>query len=186
VTADDQATAPEGTGTAAPPPPQPPASGTPAPPAPPASAEPDVQLLLVKDKVDRYLRDLGVMTQNAHDGSFTFQSGSARVFVRCLRWGKNSTLVNVYAPVLYEVTPSPELYEHIATHADDYVFGHLSAAPQTEGTVTVMFTHTLLGDFLDPDELKQAVVGVVATSDGIDDELKAKFGGHRFHDDVTT
>lgn len=167
-------------------PPSPPgAPGGPPPPSPPgAPDQPNTQLLLLKDKVQRYLADLVGPIQLAPDGAFTFQSGSARVFVRCVSWGTDNTLVGVSAPVLFEVQPSPDLYEHIATHGDDYLFGHLSAAAQQDGSVTVMFTHTLLGDYIDPDELKHAVGGVISVADQIDDDLKTRFGGKRFHDDV--
>jgi hypothetical protein len=161
--------------------------GTPAAPPPPTAttAQPDTQLLMLKDKVQRYLSDLVGPLQLTATGDFSFQFGSARVFVNCTAFGDaGDTVVRVTAPVLFECKPSPDLYEHVATHADDYLFGHLSVQPQHDGTVSVMFTHILLGDFLDPEELKRAVGGVVTTADQIDDELKARFGGKRFHDDV--
>lgn len=163
----------------------------PSPPAPPApggdgAAQANTQLLVLKDKVQRFLADMVGGLQLTATGDFTFQFGSARVFINCASFGPaGDTLVRVTAPVLFECKPSPELYEHIATHSDDYLFGHLSAQTQQDGTVAVMFTHILLGDFLDPEELKRAVGGVVSTADQIDDELKTRFGGKRFHDDVT-
>jgi hypothetical protein len=141
-------------------------------------------VLLLKDKVQRYLADLIGSVELIPDGAYSFQTGSARVFVRCTPWGSDSTIVSVTCPILFECPASPELYEQIATHADDYLFGHLSATVQDDGTVMVMFTHTLLGDFLDPEELKHAVGALVTTADQLDDELQARFGGKRFHDDV--
>jgi hypothetical protein len=144
-----------------------------------------MQLLVLKDRVQRYLADLVGSVQLTPEGAFTFQVGSARVFVSCSVWeSTDSTLVAVACPVLSDCQPSPELYQHIATHANDYLFGHLWAQPQDDGTLVVMFTHTLLGDYLDPDELKHAVGGVVGTADQIDDDLKARFGGKRFDDDA--
>jgi Putative bacterial sensory transduction regulator len=167
------------------PPPEPPAP--PAPPAPeaPQAEEPNTHVLLLKDKVQRYLADMVGAVQLTPDGAYSFQAGSARVFVRCRPWGtSDNTLVNVICPVLFECPASPELYEHIALHADDYLFGHLSAQKADDGTISIYFTHTLLGDYLDPDELKHAVGGVVTTADQLDDQLKARFGGKRFHDDA--
>ena len=166
--------------------PSPTESERPAPPAespPPAAEQPDTQLLLLKDKVQRYLTDLAGMIQIAPNGMFTLQMGSARVFIDCTAWRQTGkTLVSVQSPVLIDCVPSAELYEHIATHANDYLFGHLSADPQTDGSVIVMFTHTLLGDYLDPDELKTAVLGVLSTVDQIDEDMKARFGGKRFQE----
>ncbi|MFT4089006.1 MAG: hypothetical protein QM658_17985, partial [Gordonia sp. (in: high G+C Gram-positive bacteria)] len=47
----------------------------------------------------------------------------------------------------------------------------------------VSLKHNLLGDFLDPEELMSAVYGLAFVADDVDDELKAKFGGLRFHED---
>lgn len=159
---------------------------TPSPPEspPPGAEQPDTQLLLLKDKVQRYLTDLAGTIQIAPDGLFTLKMGSARVFISCTSWAQTGkTLVGLECPVLIDCQPSAELYEDIATRANDYLFGHLSAAPQTDGSVIVMFTHTLLGDYLDPDELKTAVLGVLSTADQIDEDMKARFGGKRFQED---
>jgi Putative bacterial sensory transduction regulator len=150
----------------------------------PRPEEPNPHVLLLKDKVQRYLADMVGAVQLTPDGAYSFQAGSAQVFVRCMQWGTGDrTLVSIVCPVLFAAAPSPELYEHIAVHADDYLFGHLSAANQDDGTVSVFFTHTLLGDYLDPEELKQAVGAVVTTANTLDDELKTRFGGSRFHED---
>jgi hypothetical protein len=174
----------------APPPAEPPTGSTaateapPPPPTPPAPEQPNTALLVLKDKVQRYLTELVGTVEVAPDGALTLQVGSTRVFVRSLPWGEDKTTVGVSCPVLMGVKASPELFEHVATHSDDYLFGHLSAQRADDGTVTVTFTHTLLGDYLDPEELKVAVGAVVTTADQIDDDLKARFGGTRFHDDV--
>jgi hypothetical protein len=172
--------------TAAEPPPAVPAAPSDAPPpaAPPAAEQPNTQLLLLKDKVQRYLADLVGSVQLTPDGAFTFQLGSTRVFVICQARTPEMTTVKIVAPVLIGCAASPELFEHIALHADDYMFGHLSAERAEDGTIGVYFTHILLGDFLDPEELKGAVGRVATTADEIDDELKTRFGGRRFHDDV--
>jgi hypothetical protein len=140
---------------------------------------------VLKDKVQRYLTDLVGSVQVIPDGSYTVQSGSARVFVRCHPWADGeSTIVSIVCPILFGCPASPELYEHVAVHADDYLFGHLSAQRADDGTISISLTHSLLGDFLDPEELKTAVGAAVTTADRLDDELKARFGGKRFHDDV--
>jgi hypothetical protein len=167
-------------------PPAPPAPPTPpATPATPSTEQPDTTLLVLKDKVQRFVTNAFGTVQIAPNGMLTLQTGSARVFVECRAWGDTGkSLVQVRAPVLHECPASPELYQHIATHADDFLFGHLSAQAEEGGNVTVWFTHTLLGDYLDPEEITVAVGGVAATADKIDDELKTRFGGKRFHDEV--
>ena len=45
------------------------------------------------------------------------------------------------------------------------------------------FSQRLLGDYLDEEELTHTVVAIAGTADILDDELQAKFGGKRFHED---
>ena len=144
------------------------------------------EVLNVKDKVQRYLLDLGVRPEVTEDGGWTFRTGSARVFVRVReQTGEDSsrTLVELTAPVLFGVTPSAELWEYVALSADNWVFGHLWAAKQDEDDVTLLLSHRLLGDYLDPEELKSAVAGLAISAEEIDDQLADRFGGRRFHEE---
>ena len=87
------------------------------------------------------------------------------------------------SPGLFEVPLTPELYKHVAIHADDWWFGHLFVVPNEEtGLGTVVARHVLMGDYLDKDELLYAVKGVAGSGDDIDDRLKEQFGGKRYED----
>ena len=46
----------------------------------------------------------------------------------------------------------------------------------------LIFSHTLLGDFLDQPELETAMWGLLSVADRWDDELQPKFGGKRSSD----
>jgi hypothetical protein len=142
----------------------------------------DHEILVLKDKVQRYLSELVGTVEIDRDGDFTLRHGSSRVFVRCAELKGDRTYVAITVPLLFGCQASPELFRHVATHADDWVFGHLSAHEGDDG-VAVFFTHRLLGDYLDPEELKSAVGGVAATADDLDNELQGQFGGRRFHED---
>ena len=139
------------------------------------------QLVVVKDKVQRYLTDLLGNVQIDRDGDFNFRQGSAHVFVRVAPLGDERTFVAVWAQTNHEVPSSPELFKYIAT-GNQYRFGYLQCREE-DGKVSVAFTHRLLGDFLDPDELKMTVVLVAQSADEIDDEIMTKFGGRKFHED---
>lgn len=138
------------------------------------------KLLETKDKVQRLLTELLNNVQIDKDGRFHFRHESSHVFVRVREWNEN-TLVDVFAPTNFSVPTSPELFKYLALNSDSYVFGHFGAL-ETEKGVNIIFTHTLLGDTLDPDELKWAVFGVAASADKVDDEIRTKFGGTVFHD----
>lgn len=141
-------------------------------------------VLVIRDKVQRYLTDDFLRSvQIDRDGDFTAQYGSARIFIRVYDWAEDRAIVAVTVPLLFEVTPSQELFKYVATHSDDYIFGRLTLVERDEHC-DVYFTHSLLGDFLDPEELKSVVGGMLSTAEKLDNELQGQFGGRRFHDDV--
>ena len=135
----------------------------------------------VREKVQRYLLEVLNKVEVDRDGDFTFRQGSARIFVSVHPFGEDKTTVKVLAPVVFDAPASPELFKHVATEGS-YKFGHLSCN-EKDGKVTIYFLHTLLGDFLDPEELKMATFLLARTADEIDDEIVGKFGGKKFHQD---
>jgi hypothetical protein len=137
----------------------------------------------VRGKIQQYL------TQNFNDvnidkdGDFSLPYGSTRIFVRTNTRDKaDFTWVNLDVPLLHEVKETPQVFEHIALHADDYMFGHLNAV-RTDDGLRIFLSHALLGDYLDEQELLRAVGGMLGTADDLDDELKTQFGGKRFHEE---
>lgn len=135
---------------------------------------------LTKSKVQKYLTALGPVNIDS-DGDFSLRAGSARVFVRVGEHPNGqSTLVRVFAHVLEQVPLTPSLYEFVATDWST-VFGTLVVLKRDDGTGVLVMREMLLGDFLDEDELKFAVLGIAFSSDEMDDELAARFGGVVFH-----
>lgn len=139
-------------------------------------------VLEVKDKVQRWLTEFLSRIEVDRDGNFTFQHGTSRVFVSVRDWAEDHVVVRVYAPTNFDVPPSPELFRFVATNADSRIFGRLSATERDTG-VMIAFDHVLLGDTLDPDELRLAVIAVAGTAEGIDKEIRDKFGGRVFYDE---
>ena len=91
------------------------------------------------------------------------------------------TLVMMYVPVLREVPPSAELFKYIAIEGQQYYFGSLRYVPDVEQGL-VSFEQTLLGDYLDADELWTALVALANTGNQLDEELQKRFGGKRLVD----
>ena len=117
----------------------------------------------------------------------TFTDVSTRVNVSVHDWGTNkdgdpTSLVQISSPILWEVDPSPGLFEWIAKQS--YYFGHVSAHDDASspGKLFLVMSHTLLGDYLDEEELSSAMYAVLGTADKLDDELKQRFGGKRLAD----
>jgi hypothetical protein len=116
-----------------------------------------------------------------------FTDSSTQVHIRIVDWGKNKdgeprTLVRVSSPILRGVTPTPALYEYIAREAPRMWFGSIVLWDDAEspGTVSLTLGHTLLGDFLDEEELRSALFNVLSSADELDDVLQKRFGGKRW------
>jgi len=116
------------------------------------------------------------------DRSCSLQWGSARVFVTVGVFDEDQAVVRVRAQCVSGATTSPELFKHVATFQAD--MGHLTVAEETDGTATISFSHSLMGEFLNPAELRMAVVAVAHGADEIDDALAAQFGGQVYQTDA--
>jgi T3SS (YopN, CesT) and YbjN peptide-binding chaperone 1 len=139
----------------------------------------------VRELVQRELTELVGRIELDRDGDFSFTYDSARVFVSIrsheLKKGVQSTLVRVFSITNVDVPVSAELYRYIALQSADYLFGSLGAI-EDDSTARIIFKHTLLGDYLDPDEIAAAVMLVAFAADDVDDEIMKMFGGTRFTD----
>lgn len=141
----------------------------------------DTHILVAKDKVQRYLSEL-VRFEVDNQGRYTFRYGSTRMFISVEPLGEEDSVVQIVCPLLFRVTPTPELYRYVATTS--YKFGALSVLdPDEDGTVMVLFDHTLLATYLDAEELKRAVAMMANSADRLDTEMQGRFGGDMFHED---
>jgi Putative bacterial sensory transduction regulator len=133
----------------------------------------------VRDQVATIMSELVGGLQLNPGGDLSFRYETVKVFVNVRPLGDDSTVVNVFSITNAELTPSPELFEFVARHSDDWMFGHLALLDEGENSteVALVFRHTLLGDYLDPEELAAAVAAVATTADTIDDQVKEQFGG---------
>lgn len=138
-------------------------------------------LLEMRERVRYVLTEALGSVEVDRDGDFSFPHESTRVFIGVRPFGAEGTVVVIDAPVVFGATPSPELYEWIALHANDYVLGHLGCELRDDG-VLVLVSHRLLGDYMDPEELLRAVSAVAGTANRLDEEVMVLFGGERFAD----
>jgi hypothetical protein len=109
------------------------------------------------------------------DGSASLTYGSARVVVGVSVFDEDQSLVRVSAMCVTGATASPELYHYVATFQSE--IGHLSVIDQGDGSLCIEYSHGLLGEFLNPAELRLTVIAVALLADRIDDELAERFGG---------
>jgi hypothetical protein len=119
-----------------------------------------------------------------------FKDSSTQVNVRIVDWGKTKdgeprTLVRVWAPILREVKPTPALYEYLVREAPRGWFGTIAVDDDqaNPGMVSLSIGHSLLGDYLDEEELSAVLYNILWSADDLDDPLKQRFGGKRWVDD---
>lgn len=140
-------------------------------------------VLETRERAQRILAELGVVKVDS-DGDLMIRNGSTAVFVRVFESSDNRLFVKVEAPISVGVQTSPEFYRWVATHTDDWTFGHLAILDQQDSqgnpsTVLVM-RHMLIGSTMDPEELRTAVVFVALSADRVDDDVVRQFGGRTF------
>ena len=156
------------------------------------------QLLVVKDKVQRYAKQFFNVIQFDDDGDLRINYESTHVIIQVVEKSSSdpeivefrkendisSTLVNLYALVLFDADVSPDLYKWIATEGQEYDFGSFRVLISEENSKKchIQYVYRIEGDNLDPGELKSALAAVAFTADGEDDKLQRMFGGQKWSD----
>jgi hypothetical protein len=110
-----------------------------------------------------------------------FMYESTGVAIICGELQNGRTLVTLNGLVSQNVPISPALKEFVAEQTGEYTFGH-PVYQEINGKAFIHFRHTLLGDFLDPDELMVALSAVAQSSNDLDDVIRDRFGGERWTD----
>jgi T3SS (YopN, CesT) and YbjN peptide-binding chaperone 1 len=120
--------------------------------------------------------------------SIRFNDISTSVQVRVVDWSKDDdgsprSLVLITSLILKDLKPTPALCEWVARQGGSKWFGHVEMHDDTDrpGTVYLLMSHTLLGDYLDEKELSTAMWAVLGSADNWDDELQKQFGGKRWN-----
>jgi hypothetical protein len=150
----------------------------------PQAPGPAPDLEAKRAEVQKILIDMFGKIEVTKDSEFTFAYGSTRIFVDVFAVSGGSNVVNVYAIATIDLPPSEELFRFLALNADASLFGHLGAA-EREGMIDVVFSHRLLADHLDRQELERTVATVATTANEVDDVIVQRFGGRRYRDVVS-
>jgi uncharacterized protein (UPF0303 family) len=147
--------------------------------------------LVVKDKVQRFAKQLFNTVQLNDDGSLSVPYESTHVFIEIFdmtsddadfnAWRKENdlsfTTVSIWAMVVMDVKPSNELYKWVAIDGQDYNLGGFKLVMLEDGLVNIIYRTAISGDNLDAGELKGALLAVATTADETDEMLKSRFGG---------
>jgi|LauGreDrversion4_2_1035121.scaffolds.fasta_scaffold933276_1 hypothetical protein len=137
----------------------------------------------IQKKVQSILSsELGSVRVDA-DGSISIPYESTLVTIQVEQFAGNAdeTVVDVMALISFDTPASSALYKWINEKNSNLKFGTLYHLESAKNRVMVL-QYSLLGDFLDPAELLNAVRAVVIVADILDDEVVNEFGGRRFSD----
>ena len=152
--------------------------------------------LVVKDKVQRFAKQLFNIVELNDDGSLSIPYESTHVFIEVFDMTSTDaemnafrkendlsfTAVSVWAMVLLDVKPSNELYKWIAVEGQNFDYGSFKVVMRDDGLVNVVYRSAIGGDSLDAGELKEALLSVAGTADNNDEMLKTRFGGKTVSD----
>ena len=133
-------------------------------------------ILVVKDKVQRFTREIFNDVRIDDDGDLLIPIENTAIFVRVWERDFESTeqekffdenqlskvMVNIWAYVLVELQGSPELFKWVAVDGQDCIVGHFLLVPtdDQESSFRLIFADQIPGDTLDPGELKEALLAV--------------------------
>lgn len=156
------------------------------------------QVLVVKDKVQRYAKQFFNVVQLDDDGDLVIPYESTEVIIQVVEldtsdpalveWRKENDIslivVNLFALVLFDANVSSELFKWVAIEGQEYNFGAFRVIIDKENPkkCNVQYQYRIAGDNLDPGELKNALAAVAFTADNEDDMLQKMFGGQKFSD----
>jgi hypothetical protein len=128
----------------------------------------------LRERVERYLDELGIAHAADADGDLVVTHGNA---VTCLVPYEHEgfALVRIFART-NEVALSDELARYLLSQNSRLEIGGFS----WEAPGWVAFSYTLLGEFLQRRELEASVSAVASSADHYNDEIKARFGGRLF------
>lgn len=134
----------------------------------------------VQSKVQSILTTELGSVRVAADNQIRINYESTLVTVAVEDYGKDETIVVLTAIVTTETKESPALYKYLNDTNSALRFGSLQYLREKPSVLILQYT--ILGDFLDPEELLNALRVVVMVADKFDDEIVGKFGGKRFID----
>jgi hypothetical protein len=106
------------------------------------------------------------------DGDIGIRAGSAMVFVKVRQ---DPPLVDVFSPILTQVTPTEKLYGRLSELTNRMPIGRLYCANETVWASVPVF-----GRNFQPSHLTLAVQVMTGLADELDDRLHGEFGGRRF------
>ncbi len=147
-------------------------------PRPRPTGEP-AKVTAVRELIEQTLEKLGISYVVDDRSNYVVGVESARVFIVPTWMDDGPTVIRIFAITNLDVPVTADLTGHLLAKNLDFVLGAF-ALDKDKGAI--WFNHNLLGEFAAPDELEAALAAVAHTADGLDDEIKGRFGGRLYTD----
>lgn len=137
---------------------------------------------VTQHRVQRMLTEVFGPVKLLQSGGMLITYESAAVIVEVHEFLEH-TVVKAFAPMLREVPLTDELCRWVAVDGQNRWFARARLYVDDDArTCSVAIEADVLGDTIDPDELKVAVTSVLVAANELDDELQQRFGGLRWVD----
>lgn len=104
--------------------------------------------------------------------------GSAVVQVMVFPWDDDNCVISCASWVVMGAEATPELLLYLLQENSTMRFGAFSMDKDKD----ISFEYDIVGDTVDREELKAAVVAVAVTADSYDEKIVERFGGTRARD----
>lgn len=143
------------------------------------------QLQKTRDRVQNILTDKLGSVQIDRDGNIKLEYESTMISVTMTE-EKQWTYVSFTSPIAIgsDTRKASEIYEWCNRMNIILDFGavvHSLDPDRPENNYTVI-KHTLLGNFLDPDELMSSLFAIIHAANDVDELFVSEFGGKRYTD----
>lgn len=131
----------------------------------------------LREKLDGYLRDPAMNVRVDDEGDFMVTYGRGVTWIRPVPWTEGRTLARVWSITNVGMPVDGELTKFLLTANAKIPFGGFRLDPSVPA---VMLVHSLLGEYLNRNELLTAVAAVATVANQYGPEIKARFGGKLF------
>jgi len=132
----------------------------------------------LKEKVQRILATNWTV-ELSRSGGFFVRGDSTGCYIECFDSEKTDwTYVHFYSFVLLDVPITDEFLRYVAS-TDMRFGGFVVQFSESDDMGDLLLSHTILGNYLDSEELNIALASIFYTADDLDDELQQRFGGQR-------
>lgn len=140
--------------------------------------EPEYYVKQTIKKVKAILKEHFPRHLSFGDGTFTITRGSTQVMITVKHLVKNETVVNCFSNVVRNAQLTPKLMHFLLRKNAELQFGAFSLL--FDGTI--VYSHSLTGSNLDPNELIISLSSVAFIADYYDDVIVEMAGGQRASD----